>query len=133
MAKQTIKHGAFWYIDAQNRSVTALRGETVDIPGDDDLERGERLDAFATAKDLVDGTPFAMFLAARRAALGESPVPELPDEPADSEQPDELEKPAANASRKDWAAYAASQGAPDEETAEQGGLTRDQLREKYGA
>lgn len=40
--------------------------------------------------------------------------------------------PAGNASRDEWAAYAASEGAPEGETAD-GGLTRDDLRAKYGA
>ena len=41
------------------------------------------------------------------------------------------EAPKGNASREEWAAFAASKGAPDEETAEEGGLTRDELRAKY--
>lgn len=43
-------------------------------------------------------------------------------------------RPAGNASRDDWAAYAASKGAPDEETCpvDEGGLPRDDLRAKYG-
>jgi hypothetical protein len=41
------------------------------------------------------------------------------------------EAPKGNASREDWAAYAKSKGAPDEETAD-GGLTQTELRAKYG-
>lgn len=43
--------------------------------------------------------------------------------------------PAGNASRDDWAAYATSKGAPEEETrpVDEGGLSRDDLRAKYGA
>jgi hypothetical protein len=43
-------------------------------------------------------------------------------------------KPAGNASREAWAAHAAELGAPDEETrpVEDGGLSRDELRSKYG-
>jgi hypothetical protein len=42
--------------------------------------------------------------------------------------------PRANASRDDWAAHAASKGAAGEEVApvDQGGLSRDELRAKYG-
>lgn len=43
--------------------------------------------------------------------------------------------PAGNASRDEWAAYAASKGAPAKETkpVDEGGLSRDDLRAKYGA
>jgi hypothetical protein len=42
--------------------------------------------------------------------------------------------PAGNASREAWAAFAAANGAPQEETAsvEDGGLSRDELRSRYG-
>lgn len=41
--------------------------------------------------------------------------------------------PKGNASRDEWAAYAASLGAPEEETkpVEDGGLKQTELREKY--
>lgn len=44
-------------------------------------------------------------------------------------------RPAGNASRDDWAAYATGKGAPAEETkpVDEGGLSRDDLRAKYGA
>ncbi|WP_433078875.1 hypothetical protein ACQP1P_38590 [Dactylosporangium sp. CA-052675] len=44
------------------------------------------------------------------------------------------DRPRGNASRADWAAYAASQGAPEDETKaeDEGGLSRDDLRAKYG-
>src|SRR6185369_8941549 len=43
-------------------------------------------------------------------------------------------KPRGNASRADWAAYAASQGASEDETkaVEEGGLSQSDLRAKYG-
>lgn len=46
-----------------------------------------------------------------------------------------VEQPAGNASRDDWAVYAESRGAPGSETAPvaDGGLGRDELREKYGS
>lgn len=61
-----------------------------------------------------------------------APVEEAPAEPPAGPGPT---KPAGNGSRDDWAAYAASQGAPEWETAsvDQGGLSRDDLRAKYGA
>lgn len=45
------------------------------------------------------------------------------------------DQPAGNASRPDWVVYARSQGAPEEELVapEEGGLTRDKLRDVYGA
>lgn len=45
------------------------------------------------------------------------------------------EAPKGNASRDEWAAYATSKGAPEEETrpVEDGGLGRDDLRAKYAA
>jgi hypothetical protein len=43
--------------------------------------------------------------------------------------------PAGNAKREDWVAYARAQGAPQDEleSQEEGGLSRDQLRDAYGA
>lgn len=53
---------------------------------------------------------------------------------AEVQQPKDL-APAGNASRDDWAAYATSKGATQEETkpVDEGGLSRDDLRAKYGA
>jgi hypothetical protein len=44
-------------------------------------------------------------------------------------------KPSAGDSREKWVAYARAKGAPDHELAalDAGGLTRDRLRDKYGA
>lgn len=55
-------------------------------------------------------------------------------EPAPPAAPPADPAPAGNASREDWAAYAKSKGAPDEETrpVEEGGLKQTELREKYG-
>ena len=39
--------------------------------------------------------------------------------------------PGGNAGREDWAKYAKSKGAPKEET-DEGGLSRNELRDKYG-
>lgn len=39
--------------------------------------------------------------------------------------------PKGNASREEWAGWAAKQGAPEEETRE-GGLSQTDLRDKYG-
>lgn len=43
-------------------------------------------------------------------------------------------RPAGNAGRDAWAAYAETQGSPAEETrpVDEGGLSRDELRTKYG-
>lgn len=50
------------------------------------------------------------------------------------EEPEGGEAPKGNASREDWAAYAASKGAPEDETrpVEEGGLKQTELRDKYG-
>jgi len=69
MAEKTIKHASFWYVNADGINETALRGDTVDIPGEVDIKRGERLGAFATEDDLAEGSPFAQFVARRNAAL----------------------------------------------------------------
>lgn len=66
-------------------------------------------------------------------------VPEASEPVVAEEEPKGPEKtngkPAGNASRDDWAAYAASKGAPEEDTkpVDQGGLSRDDLRAKYGS
>lgn len=67
-----------------------------------------------------------------RARIAELEAANAADEPGKT---DGAEKPSRSASRDDWAAYARTQGAPDTELAEreQGGLTRDELRDKYGA
>lgn len=58
------------------------------------------------------------------------------DEDADTgdDGPDSV-KPGGSASREDWAAYAQTKGATEDELKApgEGGLTRDQLRDKYGA
>ncbi|BEL07834.1 hypothetical protein Q0Z83_060250 [Actinoplanes sichuanensis] len=53
----------------------------------------------------------------------------------ESEEPPAPSKPNGGDSRAKWADYARSKGAPDSELAapEDGGLTRDQLRDKYGS
>jgi hypothetical protein len=49
-------------------------------------------------------------------------------------EPSGDEAPKGNASREDWAAYAEGKGATAEELADpaDGGLSRDDLRDKYG-
>lgn len=63
-----------------------------------------------------------------------SAPPAAPDALTSVLPEDTIEAPPGNASRDEWAEYAASQGAPEEETkpVDEGGLTRDALREKYG-
>jgi hypothetical protein len=53
---------------------------------------------------------------------------------SEGEQRSTDEAPKGNASRDEWAAYAVTQGAPDEEIipVEDGGLSRDDLKAKYG-
>lgn len=48
---------------------------------------------------------------------------------------EQLERPSRGDSREKWAAYAKDRGAPEDELVpvDEGGLTRDRLREKYGA
>ena len=131
MAEKTIKLASFWYLGEDGIERTALRGETVEL-GEADVARGERLGTFASDADLKPGTVFGDWYTAQAAnqkAATDAGIPAL----VEPVNPDAPEKPAASASRATWAAYAASKGAPEAETAEQGGLTRDQLREKYGA
>lgn len=82
MAEKTIIHGSFWYIDDEGRHLTAVRGETVDITRDEDLNRGERHGAFATGRDLADGSEFRQFMAQREAA---APAASVFLDPADVE------------------------------------------------
>lgn len=131
MAKKTIKHASFWYLGKNGVERTALRGETVDILEEDDLERGERLGAFATDEDLKPGTPFGDFYTAQEAnrkAAADAGMPALAETPA-------AERPGGNDSREKWVEFARAAGAPDDELAplDEGGLSRDRLREKYGA
>ncbi|MFF3867357.1 hypothetical protein [Micromonospora sp. NPDC001898] len=82
MAEKTIVHGSFWYLDGEGLHQTAVRGDTVDITRDEDLKRGERHGAFATEKDLAEGSDFRAFVA-RRAAAGAPAVVTL--DPAEVE------------------------------------------------
>ena len=68
MAEKTIKVASFPYRGEGDVEQTALRGDKVNITNDADLQRGERLGAFATDEDLKEDSPFAQFLASREAA-----------------------------------------------------------------
>lgn len=135
MADKIIKVSSFPYQGEDGTERTALRGDTVDITDEADLKRGERLGVFATDEDLKEGTVFGDFYAARQAgqaaADGDKPVVTQPDEPV---VPVVVE-PGRNDSREKWVAYARAKNAPDHEVAplDEGGLSRDRLREKYGA
>jgi hypothetical protein len=67
-------------------------------------------------------------------AQEEFPDPEPAQAPEGPKTPAGSVKPAGNASRDDWVAYASGMGAPEEDTkpVDQGGLSRDDLRAKYG-
>jgi hypothetical protein len=141
MAEKIIKLASFPYQGPDGGERTALRGDRVNITEHTDLERGDRLGVFATAADLEAGTVFGDFYLAKQAnekAATDAGMPALAMTPDDSgstdEDPPGPEKPAVNASRDKWAEYAKAMGAPDSELVpgDQGGLTRDQLRDKYG-
>lgn len=73
-------------------------------------------------------------VAAQAEALGFKLVPvdaEVQDAPVFGE----VEEPKGNASRDEWEAYAKSKGAAEEDLVDDKGepLTRDALKEKYGA
>lgn len=72
---------------------------------------------------------------AQEAAEAGDPNAEAPETEPPTALLDDDKPPAGNASRDAWAAWAAKKDAPDEETRapEDGGLSRDQLREKYGS
>lgn len=129
MAKQTIKVASFPYTGDDGVERTALRGDTVDITDDADLKRGQRLDVFASDADKKPGTAFGDFLAARQAD------PAATDEPVGTPSAPPADRPGSNDSRDKWVAYATGKGAPAEETkpTTEGGLSRDALRDKYGA
>ena len=64
MAERTIRHLGFWYmVELEDRfhpgetywvEKTAAQGETIDIPRDEDIERGEELHAFLTEEDVAE-------------------------------------------------------------------------------
>jgi hypothetical protein len=140
MADKIIKTASFWYAGPNGVERTALRGETVNITDEADLERGERLDAFATKDDLKPASLFGAWYTAYQAnkkAAADAGMPELAEQPDEVvEQPDEVvEQPGGNDSRDKWVAYARSEDAPESELVPvaEGGLSRDALRDKYGA
>ncbi|MFG3639090.1 hypothetical protein ACGF3C_02300 [Micromonospora sp. NPDC047762] len=164
MAEKTIVHGSFWYLDEDGLHQTAVRGDRVDITRDEDLKRGERHGAFATDEDLAEGSDFRAFVD-RRAAAGAPGVvtvdpadvegrismagsadPRIQSglidpatvparEQGGTEQKRAAGVPNGRSSREDWATFATTKGAPDEETkpVDEGGLSRDDLRAKYGS
>lgn len=75
-----------------------------------------------TEDDLAPGASFK-----KKSAKASGSTSGGSNTPADGE-------PKGNASRDEWAAYATTKGAPDEETkpVEDGGLSRDDLKAKYG-
>ena len=131
---KTIYLGAFPYIDANGVDRYALRGEQVEL-GKADLERGERLGAFALPEHLAAGSEFATWLDQHRQVELDEPDP-VATQPVelDKEDLDPVE-PGADASRSAWVEYARAMGAPTEElaAASQGGLSRDALRTRYGS
>lgn len=180
MAEKTILHASFWYTNKNGVGQTALRGDKVNIPNEDDVERGERLGAFATDEDMRPGTPLGDLLAAReataptasvfldlaevegrqslagssdprvqfglidpatvRAPVGAgdttpTPIATIPPPISPAPEIDPPVKPGRTESRDKWAAYATAMGAKEAETApvDQGGLSRDELRTKYGS
>ncbi len=68
----------------------------------------------------------------RKGMLAAEVTDEAADEP--TQQPQGGDRPHGNASRETWAAYAASKGAPEDETkpVDEGGLNREDLRARYG-
>lgn len=153
MAEKIILVSGFPYQYSGGIYRTAMRGDKVDIPEAEDIERGERLGAFASDDDLAEGAPFRLWLDANRPEVlaGDEPDP-VATQPADpsnplapgassqvhspaSEDVSEVPAPGGRDSREKWAAYARTRGASDTDVApvDQGGLTRDQLRERYGA
>lgn len=152
MAEKTVYLRAFPYTDDKGRERVALRGETVELTAED-VERGERLGAFvldagptpayeAVAEDLEDediegGEPLNAF-APEPALVPTAPLVEPEPSPVAGPAVDvstATDKPSGRDSREKWAAYAATKEAAEAELApvDEGGLTRDQLREKYGA
>lgn len=90
MADKIIKVSSFPYKGKDGIERTALRGDKVDITEEADLERGERLDVFATDADLEEGSAFGDFYVAKQAnekAAADAGMPEL------TEQPDGEKKP----------------------------------------
>lgn len=70
--------------------------------------------------------------------FGAPPAVEQDDQPTDvgvDTASLEDQAPAGNAKREDWVAYARDHGASEDElkAQEEGGLSRDELRDKYGA
>lgn len=94
----------------------------------DDLERHIRKGMVAE-----EGTPEA-----DAAVIGGEPVvfdaAGSPTPQSQVEQQSRNDRPHGNASRETWAAYASTKGASGEETkpVDEGGLSRDDLRAKYG-
>ncbi|GHJ11210.1 hypothetical protein TPA0907_55770 [Micromonospora humidisoli] len=132
MADKTILHATFWYIDDEGRHLTALRGDTVAITRDEDLKRGERYGAFATAKDLAAGTPLRRLLDLRQAnAQTATPAPAEVEATPDAKE----ERPAPSATKPDWVAYHVSQRPDDvdEDTAraEAEAMTKAELVARY--
>lgn len=71
-----------------------------------------------------------------RTRIDQEPVPEVVADlaVANPDHEPEAGEPKGNASRDEWAKFAKTKGAPDEELAQDGtGLSRDDLRARYGS
>lgn len=119
--------------------VTLLKGETVpawaaDQVGDHLVEGSAGAAKAARRAPAVaeQRYPTAKEIAAEVVALLREEMDAHADDDADQAPVDEA--PKGNASREEWAAYAATKGAPEEETrpVDEGGLKHADLKDKYG-
>lgn len=106
-------------------------GVVPDSVNADDLDRHLRKGMVAEqgSKEAERATPFG-----QPVQFDERGMPKSEAQIAADEQRQADRKPHGNASRDVWAAHATSKGAPVEETrpVEAGGLSRDDLKSKYG-
>jgi hypothetical protein len=83
---------------------------------------------------LYKGSPVPPFIGEDelKRLAGDGHIAEVTEAPT-AEEP-VVDTPKGNASREEWAAYAATKGAPEEETkpVDEGGLKQTELRDKYG-
>jgi hypothetical protein len=109
------------------------------LPGDvnrDDLERHLRKGMVAEqgTDEAKRATPFGQPVQFDERGMPKDEATLAAERDAESRRAGSAGAPGGNASRDAWAAHAASLGAPQEETrpVEEGGLSRDELRARYG-
>lgn len=136
MATRVVRHAVFAFVDPEGVNRLALRGQTIEIDGDE-LARGERFEAL-----VADEAALTAELAAIEAAEEPSADEDAGVEPADDDTDDDADeseeepggseepsRPPKAAGKEAWVDFAVAQGA---DRAEVDAMSKADLIAAYG-